>query len=162
MVLRSAVPHLQYMHIVREFLQRQAEEDARNKQFRARQFNPSHYKDVGVRRTARGSEPGGRKITQPKGPSFLSDDRLGYRRDVLEGRFADTHEAHRARHAESMARREVCFKIEGRNRLDKLEHAWYAILFQAAVRPRAVLPAGSCVSSTAQGRTWWHALLWMQ
>lgn len=110
-------------------MQRQAEEDARNKQFRARQFNPSHYKDVVVRRTARGSEPGGRKVTQPKGPSFMTDDRLGYRRDVLEGRFADTHEAHRARHAESMARREVCFKIEGRNRLEKLEHAWYVFFF---------------------------------
>lgn len=112
-------------------MQRQAEEDARNKQFRARQFNPSHYKDVVVRRTARGSEPGGRKVTQPKGPSFMTDDRLGYRRDVLEGRFADTHEAHRARHAESMARREVCFKIEGRNRLEKLEHAWYVFFFRA-------------------------------
>lgn len=109
-------------------MQRQAEEDARNKQFRARQFNPSQFKDVGVRRTVRASEPGGRKITQPKGPSFMSDDRLGYRRDVLEGRFNDTHEAHRARHAESMARREVCFKMEGRTRLDKLGHAWYAFL----------------------------------
>lgn len=107
-------------------MQRQAEEDARNKQFRARQYNPNQYKDVGVRRVVRASEPGGRKITQPKGPSFMSDDRLGYRRDVLEGRFADTHEAHRARHAEHTARREVCFKSEGRNRLDKLEHAWYA------------------------------------
>lgn len=151
-------------------MQRQAEEDARNKQFRARQFNPSHFKDVGVRRSARGSEPGGRKVTQPKGPSFMSDDRLGYRRDVLEGRFADTHEAHRARHAESMARREVCFKIEGRNRLDKLEHAWYAIFFRPSVCQLVMQPVsltgrrhgrlGCCSRHTAETRApgWCHAM----
>eukprot|EP00892_Ulva_mutabilis_P002810 jgi/Ulvmu1/1252/UM109_0050.1 len=110
--LASVARHERELQARKAMLVRQAEEDARNKQFRARQYNPSQFKDAGVRRPVRASEPGARKITQPKGPSFMSDDRLGYRRDVLEGRFADTHEAHRARHAESMARREEKARLE--------------------------------------------------
>jgi hypothetical protein len=48
-----------------------------------------------------------RAPTKPKGPSFLTDERLNYRREVLEGRFQSGHEAFAARKRAAESEREV-------------------------------------------------------
>lgn len=98
------------------FLQRQMEDEARAKQFRARQFNPTMFSGVQQPR-ARRSEParnsggrcsfgGGRPVTAPKPPVNRPDQRHSYRQEILEGEFSN--DATMARRAMVLAR-EVCF-----------------------------------------------------
>lgn len=98
------------------YLQRQLEEEARAKQFRARQFNPALF--AGVQPRARRSETGrnngsgvrvslsgGRHMTAPKTGGSRPDQRHSYRQEILEGEFSN--EATVARRAMVLAR-EVC------------------------------------------------------
>ena len=83
-------------------VQRQLEEEARQKQFRARQYNPAMYAEMPPR--ARRSEPGARRVTTPKAPNFRTDLRLGLRQEAVDNYFTTAQEAAVARRQVALAR----------------------------------------------------------
>jgi hypothetical protein len=101
-------------------LQRQLEEEAQAKNFRARQYNPAMFAAVqprvrrseparlngsGLGHAVNGGASGGRPVTPPKPATHRSDQRHSYRQDMLDGEF--NNEAAAARRAMALAR-EVC------------------------------------------------------
>lgn len=92
-------------------LQKQLEEEARAKQFRARQFNPAMYSGVQPQSRVRRSEPSRpagargnipRPLTAPKTTGSRPDQRHNYRQEILECEFSNDSTA--ARRALVLAR----------------------------------------------------------
>jgi hypothetical protein len=96
--------------------QREEAAAQRAMQFKARPYDPAAFRrsapppSTAVRASQIPSAPAParRAVTKPKGPSFLTDERLNYRREVLEGRFHSSHEAFAARKRAAESEREVC------------------------------------------------------
>ena len=105
-----AIPRLSLS--IASAVQREELEQRKAKQFRARPYDPSRYRDVAIRAPSgeRSTPSLSGKAASP-GPRFMTGTRLEYRRDALEDRFAGAPRNVLERHEaaqQTRAAREVC------------------------------------------------------